>query len=206
MQKYTFWAKTYASRYPGISVVQHGKFASAVGRQLVRIMFPGLWQHLQPTIAFLLSTHDVGKISPQFQAKCPLWLEQNGLHKEAENNAWATIGASHACLSQEILDYFWQQKGLLSESHSLWSAIVGAHHGKWSKAKPQCYGQASPPCLPPSPSIAWLQEELNFVAEQWAQWGQGPHSKAELPPVTDESASLYALSLIHISWQPRERL
>lgn len=194
MQKYTFWAKTYAFKYPGISVAQHSKFACAVGRQLVQIMFPQQWQHFQPAIAFLLSTHDVGKISPQFQAKCPLWLEQNGLHKEAENNAWAAIGASHAFLSQEILDYFWLQKGLLSESYSLWSAIVGAHHGKWSKAKPQCYGQVSPPCLAPSPSIAWLQEELNFVAEQWEQWVQGnePHRKGELPPVTDESASLYA--------------
>ncbi|CAK7035249.1 MAG: CRISPR-associated endonuclease/helicase Cas3 [Desulfovibrio sp.] len=194
MQKYTFWAKTYASKYPGISVVQHGKFASAVGRKLVRIMFPEQWQHLQPAIAFLLLTHDAGKISPQFQARCPLWLEQNGLHQEAVNNSWATIGAPHARLSQEILDCFWQQKGLLSESYSLWSAIVGAHHGKWAKARPQCYGRASPPCMAPSPSISWLQEGLQFVAGQWEQCGLGnePHCNAELPPVTAESASLYA--------------
>ena len=79
MKKYKFWAKTCAARYPGITVAQHGRFASAVGRQLVRAMFPEQWQDMQFAIAFFLSTHDVGKISPQFQSKCSLWLEQNGL-------------------------------------------------------------------------------------------------------------------------------
>ena len=197
MKNYTFWAKTYASGYPGISVAQHGQYASAVGLLLVQAMFPRQWQNLQFAIAFLLSTHDVGKISPQFQAKCSLWLEQNSLLQEAKNNAWATIGASHACLSQEILDYFWQQKGMLSEHHSLWSAIVGAHHGKWAKAKPQHYGHVPPPCLAPSPSIDWLQEELNFVAHHWnllEQQLEQTHGNTELPPVTDASACLYAAS------------
>lgn len=187
MKTDAFWAKTYASNLPGISVVQHGRFASAVGRQLVRAMFPMQWQDLQAAIAFLLSIHDVGKISPQFQVKCPLWLEQYALAQEAANNAWAHFSAPHACLSQEILDYFWQQKGLLSDSHALWSAIVGAHHGKWAKAKPHYYGKVSPPCLAPSPSINWLKEELDFVANQWEQ-----HGNPELPPITDASASLYA--------------
>lgn len=187
MEKYTFWAKTYASNLPGISVLLHGRFASAVGRCLVRAMFPPQWQDLHAVVAFLLSIHDVGKISPQFQGKCLLWLEQNGLAREAANNAWPSFTTTHACLSQEILDYFWQQKGLLSESYSLWSAIVGAHHGKWAKAKPHHYGQVSPPCLAPSPSVDWLREELNFVAYQWEQ-----HANTGLPPVTDASASLYA--------------
>ena len=113
MKNYTFFFIIYASGSPGISVEQHGRFASAVGLQLVQTMFPNQWQNLQFAIAFLLSTHDVGKISPQFQSKCSLWLEQNGLLNEAQHNAWSTIGTSHACLSQEILDYFWQQRGKL---------------------------------------------------------------------------------------------
>ena len=106
MEKYTFWAKTYASNLPGISVLLHGRFASAVGRCLVRAMFPPQWQDLHAVVAFLLSIHDVGKISPQFQGKCLLWLEQNGLAREAANNAWPSFTTTHACLSQEILDYF----------------------------------------------------------------------------------------------------
>jgi len=189
MKKLSFWAKTHGASQPGISVDQHGRFASAVGQQLVQAMFPQAWQNLQSAIAFLLAVHDVGKISPQFQIKCEAWVEQSGLAKEAANNAWATIGDPHARVSQDVLDYFWQQKSALSESHALWSAIVGAHHGKWAKAKPYGYGPVSPPCLAPSPSIDWLREELDFVARQWERQGS-----VELPPVTDADGYLYAAS------------
>lgn len=186
MGKYIFWAKTDSSSMPGISVAQHGAFVSAVGQQLVQGIFPAQWQYLQSCLSFLLAVHDVGKISPQFQAKCPAWLSQYGLHKEADNNSWSNLSVSHACLSQEILDYFWQQYGVFSESHSLWSAIVGAHHGKWAKAKPYFYGKVAAPCLAPSPSITWLEEELDFVADQWRQ-----HGCPQLPPTTDADAYLY---------------
>jgi len=93
----------------------------------------------------------------------------------------------HACLSQEILDYFWQQHGVYAESSALWSAIVGAHHGKWAKAKPCIYGRAAAPCLAPSPSINWLEEELDFVADQWKQ-----HGSPQIPSTSDADACLYA--------------
>ena len=187
MKKYIFWAKTYCSGLPGIPVSQHGAFVSSVGKQLVLGIFPTQWQYLLPCLSFLLAVHDVGKISPQFQAKCPAWLSQNDLRKEADNNSWGNLSVSHACLSQEILDYFWEQQGLFSESHSLWSAIVGAHHGKWAKARPSFYGGVAAPRLAPSPTINWLEEELNFVADQWKQQGC-----PQLPPATDADAYLYA--------------
>ena len=64
---------------------------------------------------------------------------------------------------------------------------MGAHHGKWAKAKPCIYGRAAAPCLAPSPSINWLEEELDFVADQWKQ-----HGSPQIPSTSDADACLYA--------------
>ena len=97
MLKKFFWAKTLDDGRPGISVVQHACYARLVCRCLCPLFFPGFpGAEFEKFICFLAAVHDVGKISPQFQAKNAVWLEENGLAREARVNAWKKTGFSHA--------------------------------------------------------------------------------------------------------------
>jgi CRISPR-associated endonuclease/helicase Cas3 len=71
--------------------------------------------------------HDIGKISPGFQAKCDAWIKENGLVQDAINGRWKTgCETDHAKVSQ------WTLQELFNQNEDLfgWAIAVGAHHGK----------------------------------------------------------------------------
>ena len=128
-----FWAKTTKEGLPGISVRQHNRIVGAVAGVLVDkfgfiLRDTGL---TKDAIVFLACSHDVGKISLDFQQKCRAWLEREGLSDAAKNGSWATLYTrTHPQISQHSLKKFFFDHGLGSRiTGAVWSAIVGAHHG-----------------------------------------------------------------------------
>src|SRR6185437_15514041 len=69
------WAKTTADGLPGIGVADHCRNVGYVARALLDAM-PRCVRELFPDGAVALAAaHDIGKISPEFQAQCPAWRE-----------------------------------------------------------------------------------------------------------------------------------
>jgi CRISPR-associated endonuclease/helicase Cas3 len=123
-----FWAKTTPDGQPGISVRDHCLNAGCVGEALRDALPPALKKLLPPGAVTLVALHDVGKISPGFLVKCPVWLAQLNLGAVAAKENWANDQSNHALVSQWTL----QQLFRSSKLHG-WSAVVGAHHGRLSE-------------------------------------------------------------------------
>ncbi|MEI6148621.1 MAG: CRISPR-associated endonuclease Cas3'', partial [bacterium] len=110
---------------PGISVRDHCLNVGCVAEVLLSQVLPAVRALLPASgIATLAALHDVGKVSPGFQCKCPAWMKQHGFGDKTQ--AW-TVGSvsDHARVSQYAL-----QQHLSLESPNLWAAVVGAHHGR----------------------------------------------------------------------------
>ena len=75
-----FWAKTLRDaqgrEVPGLSVRDHCLNVGCVGEALRDALPPPLKKLLPPGVVTLVALHDVGKISPGFLVKCPVWLAQ----------------------------------------------------------------------------------------------------------------------------------
>jgi CRISPR-associated endonuclease/helicase Cas3 len=117
--------------------------------------------------ATLASLHDIGKVSPGFQKKCPAWLIRHplshGVHEE-----------DHAKVSQFTV------REMLGASHlHQWAAIVGAHHGRlkgrlskepWEEERRRLakglIGQFGPlPDQPAEEAVLWFTAGLITVAD-----------------------------------------
>jgi CRISPR-associated endonuclease/helicase Cas3 len=123
--KIQFWAKTTADNQPGISVRAHCLNVGYVAAALIEQMLQRVRDLLPRGAATLAALHDVGKISPGFQNKCPAWVILNGLTETAGKEDWANHQTDHALISQWTLQNFFGTSRL-----SRWAAVVGAHHGR----------------------------------------------------------------------------
>jgi CRISPR-associated endonuclease/helicase Cas3 len=119
------WAKTTRDGEPGISVRDHCLNVGHVAEALVERLPPILACKLPTGIITLAAAHDVGKLSPGFQAKCASWIARNNLISVARQEDWANCEPDHARVSQWCLQNTFAD-GTLNE----WAAIVGAHHGR----------------------------------------------------------------------------
>ena len=121
------WAKTTKDNRPGINVRDHCLNVGCVAEALIELLPQQLRILLPPGAATLASLHDIGKVSPGFQKKCPDWLIRYPLpHGIYEGD--------HAKVSQ-----FTVREMLGASSLRDWAAIVGAHHGKlkgWLSPQP----------------------------------------------------------------------
>ena len=109
------WAKTKGDGLPGIGVAQHCRNVGHVARALLGTM-PAYLRRLLPEGAIAVAAaHDIGKVSPAFQAKCSAWLQGRDLGK------FALLPADHAACTQYTL-----RRHVGDE----WAQIVGAHHGR----------------------------------------------------------------------------
>ena len=146
------WAKTTEDGKPGISVHDHCLNVGCVAEALLAFLASQLRDLLLPGTATLAALHDIGKVSPGFQKKCPAWLLSHPLpHAIHEED--------HAKVSQftirEILG--------ASRLHK-WAAIVGAHHGKLK-------GRLS--------EEPWEDERRKLAKKLIAQFGPLPDQPAE---------------------------
>ncbi|MCX6543022.1 MAG: CRISPR-associated helicase Cas3' [Acidobacteria bacterium] len=164
------WAKTTASGQPGISVAQHCRTAGIVAEQLARQWPTWLAETLCIRSGVVLAaTHDVGKVSPGFQAKCSAWLQRHGL----TGTTWLGQEADHAKVSQKVL-----QDILSADNLRFWAAIVGAHHGRLKDDHLSTLADGGE---------AWTAERRRLVGELVQEFGQLP----DQPPPSHDSAMLW---------------
>jgi CRISPR-associated endonuclease/helicase Cas3 len=100
-----FWAKTTEDGKPGVSVYDHMVNVGGVAQCFAETV-PNILErfNLQPSVVGALAAlHDLGKISPGFQRKCEIWLEENGLTKIARNGCWDTaMESDHGKMSPAV--------------------------------------------------------------------------------------------------------
>lgn len=137
----SYWAKTIAKKIPGIDVYQHGEYV----RSVLNCLYDVLHTTILPSdftknfLGFLASVHDVGKISRQFQAKCPAWLSINGFEAAARYGDWKN-GLPHYEISQDALErFFAAHVDGDEESKACWGSIIGAHHGRIARSLTEDY-------------------------------------------------------------------
>lgn len=128
-----FWAKTAKEGKPGISVYSHMLNVGNVARCLAE-MAPTILErfNLDPsTVGALAALHDLGKISPGFQRKCEIWLEEHSLTKVARNGCWDTaIESDHGKVSHSAIQTFLMEIGADHDTAKFVSTVLGAHHGR----------------------------------------------------------------------------
>jgi CRISPR-associated endonuclease/helicase Cas3 len=146
------WAKTTKDNRPGICVRDHCLNVGCVAEALLNLLPQQLRNLLPPSAATLAALHDIGKVSPGFQKKCPDWLLRfplpHGIYEE-----------DHAKVSQSTVGKMLGASRLLD-----WAAIVGAHHGKLK-------GRVS--------QQPWEDERRRLAKELIDQFGPLPDRRAE---------------------------
>lgn len=167
-----FWAKTTADGQPGISVIDHMLNVGHVA-QLLAELSPQLCQRLglpSKTVAALSALHDLGKISPGFQQKCPAWLELFALSSTAKNYSWqSSMETDHGRVSHASIQLGLMALGANRKTAKLLAAILGAHHGR-IKEFPNDRG-ISCVMTETASGIAWDEMRIQAVREIWSHFG-----------------------------------
>ncbi len=169
------WAKTTEDGQPGITVRDHCLNVGCVAEALLQLL-PRTVRDLLPAGSETVAAgHDVGKVSPGFQQKCPAWVDAN--------KSWFKRGDGyeprHQRVSQVLLEAV--ADGRLRG----WAEAVGAHHGRvqgddptgdlggerWDRARRQLLKALErefrrlPKRDAPSESAKWLLAGLIAVAD-----------------------------------------
>ncbi|MHB8523844.1 MAG: CRISPR-associated helicase Cas3' [Limisphaerales bacterium] len=120
-----FWAKTVRDAHgvevPGISVRDHCLNVGCVAEALIHQMPPALKCVLPAGAANLAASHDIGKVSPGFQQKCPAWMVKNSFPPQPAET-------DHAKVSQWFLQRWFDIDD--ARKFKRWLMAVGAHHGQ----------------------------------------------------------------------------
>lgn len=165
-----FWAKTTRDGQPGISVFQHSINVGHVARCLVEL-YPSIMQafNLSPDqVAVMAGLHDIGKVSPGFQRKCPAWLAQMDIIKLDQNCNWeGEMESDHGKVSHSAIHEFLLDVGFNRKSASIVSALLGAHHGRLNY--PSNRGVYQPPRMTSEnlSNIDWRKERQNLAQKIW---------------------------------------
>jgi len=178
-----FWAKTTPDGRPGISTLDHCINVGCVSEALVKCLPSLLAAKLPPGVITLAAAHDVGKVSPGFQAKCAIWIAQNNLSVAARQESWANCEPDHARVSQWFLQNCFGAGRLNG-----WAAIVGAHHGriKGRRLGPMNIGQTGGPM--------WEQARRRLMEKLTARFGALPDTAC-----TDDALLWYVAGLITVA-------
>lgn len=187
-----FWAKTTVDEKPGLSVYSHMVNVGDVARSIAEI-FPELLRRFSlksSVVGALAALHDLGKISPGFQRKCELWLEENGLTKIARNGVWDTsMESDHGKVSHSAIQKFLLQTGIHRESAKYVSAVLGAHHGRLNP--PNDRGYLPRRLISDSASqIDWDAERMSNARKIWDLF----EGDRVLFKLTDDSPALWWLA------------
>lgn len=170
------WAKTLPDGRPGILVRDHCLNVGCVAETLIQLLPEQLRVLLPRGAVTLAALHDVGKVSPGFEAKSEAWLVRQGLKERALREGWRSQESDHAKISQSAIQKLFTQSRLYP-----WAAIVGAHHGRikgsrvqlrepWEEERrrlsDQLIREFGPlPDQPPDEAIPWLVAGLITIAD-----------------------------------------
>lgn len=121
------WAKTDRDTgQPSISVLNHCLTVGHVGTELSKHLPISILSLLPKGYLTLIAAHDIGKITPGFQLKCPAWEHHQSISASIIADG---IETNHAKVSQWHL-----QSSQHFEDHRksrFWLMSTGAHHGSY---------------------------------------------------------------------------
>lgn len=153
-----FWAKT-DNGLPGCSVWEHAMATAEVARLLLAALPRQVRKLLPAGTVTLVAAHDVGKISPGFQTKCPHWVGPDGHASESELRLWAAQERQHAFISEWVLRK-------TKRVPICWAECAGAHHGN------RKYDSSACPMDEP-----WLEFASDFLTKLQQRYGKLPQEK-----------------------------
>jgi len=187
-----FWAKTTPEGTPGISVYDHMVNVGCVARCMAE-MSPEILErfHLRSAeVGALAALHDIGKISPGFQRKCEVWLDDTGLAKTARNGCWDTaMESDHGKVSHAAIQAFLSEIGIDRDTAKFVSAVLGAHHGRLTPPNDRGY-RPQKQISDSASQIDWDAERMANARMIWDFFSGGSTTFA----LSDDSLSLWWLA------------
>jgi len=121
------WAKTDpATGQPTLTVEDHCRIVGHVARVLWENLPKAVKAALPEGAVALAAAHDLGKITPGFQLKCPHWMHHQALSAAIHHNKLAT---NHAHVSAWHLAYAGSRP--IHESARKWLVSTAGHHGTY---------------------------------------------------------------------------
>ncbi|KAF0093310.1 MAG: CRISPR-associated helicase Cas3 [Puniceicoccaceae bacterium 5H] len=156
-----FWAKTDEMGQPALSVRDHCLNVGAVAEVLRDGLPPALRAQLPDGAVGLVACHDVGKISPGFQLKSPVWARTyGGLCRTVA----AAYQPNHSLTGFDALFSHYSREG----KAPAWLLAVGGHHGKYLIVRLQPYEEA------PSGQEVFVTHREQLIRELVAHFGALP--------------------------------
>ncbi|MDQ8189676.1 CRISPR-associated helicase Cas3' [Roseibacillus persicicus] len=147
------WAKTYPIGHPragtpGLTVHGHSLTVGYVAQELIKHLPPSVAQQLPKGTPSLIAAHDIGKLTPGFQLKCPLWTHYEQISQTINRNSLCT---NHAILSH------WHLQSILPRPAQRWLTSTAGHHGNYPFGNRR---QSTPPSEGGNQTFIALREEL----------------------------------------------
>lgn len=187
-----FWAKTTLEGKPGISAQAHMINVGNVARCIAQTS-PYLLKRFAlrlSDIGALAALHDLGKISPGFQRKCDVWLQENCLSEISRNGCWDTSTESdHGKISHSAIQDFLIQQEIPRGVAKYLAAVLGGHHGR-IKYLPSDRGIKLSPNDNEAGGINWSQERLTCARRVWGCF----KAEGSLESLNDENPALWWLA------------
>ena len=182
------WAKTDpATDLPALTVRDHCLIVGAVAEAM----------GLPPFFAWLAACHDVGKVSPGFQMKCPTWLKLHGLTEVVKTRAWKNAESDHSKVSQFSLQHYLKNHHSLGkDAAARWASLSAMHHGS-----PHWRGNWNEHPSGIDPNDAWEGLRHNLIRELAIFFNMTqPLPPAELENITEPSQFCLAGSISVADW------
>ena len=117
-------AKSCSDGSPGTFVFDHCRYSGYVAEELLALLPKPVRQLLPPETPFLVSLHDIGKVSPGFEGKYFLDLLEEKAPKWAREFVNGGVVTNHATIGAKAL----KNRFSLEADHPLVRAVA-AHHG-----------------------------------------------------------------------------
>jgi len=164
-------AKTTPQGKPGVGVDGHCSYVGEVARTLLARMPEALRRMMPDGVATLAALHDVGKISPGFQARILSADELNARAASLGDIITPGFCTNHAEIGEASIARWYRERGG-DEGDRTWGQVAGRHHGRRTEpasAVAERYG-----------GQVWEAERESLIAALLSAFGPLP----EVPPTS----------------------